>query len=84
MAPGFKSGGRRKGSLNKVTRQQRAEIIASGPTPLELMLRVMRDENAPAERRDDMARAAAPYVHPRLAAIDNAHMGPDAMLLDPL
>jgi hypothetical protein len=28
-------GGRRKGSLNKVTRQQRAEMIASGLTPLD-------------------------------------------------
>jgi hypothetical protein len=41
------------------------------------MLSVMRDENAPAERRDDMARAAAPYVHPKLAALDYTHSGPD-------
>ena len=33
------------------------------------MLRVMRDESEPAARRDAMAIAAAPYVHPRLAAI---------------
>ena len=33
------------------------------------MLSVMRDESAPAERRDDMARAAAPYVHPRLVSL---------------
>jgi hypothetical protein len=31
------------------------------------MLAVMNDENATAQRRDDMARAAAQFVHPRLA-----------------
>jgi hypothetical protein len=36
--------------------------------PLEYMLAVMRDETAPPERRDEMAKAAAPFVHPRLAA----------------
>ena len=36
------------------------------------MIRVMRDESAPVERRDEMAKAAAPYVHPRLAAIEYA------------
>jgi hypothetical protein len=36
------------------------------------MIRVMRDETAPAKRRDEMAKAAAPYVHPRLAAIEHA------------
>ena len=72
--------GRPYGSRNKATEKQRAEIdkiAASGLTPLDYMLSVMRDETAPAERRDYMARAAAPYVHPRLAAIDNTHIGPD-------
>lgn len=36
------------------------------------MIRVMRDESAPDGRRDEMAKAAAPYVHPRLAAIEYA------------
>jgi hypothetical protein len=39
------------------------------------MLAVMRDETAPADRRDDMAKAAAPYVHPKLAAVE--HTGKD-------
>lgn len=41
-----------------------------GTSPLQYMLRVMRDETAPAERRDDMAKAAAPYVHPKLQSIE--------------
>jgi hypothetical protein len=35
------------------------------------MIRVMRDGDAPTERRDEMAKAAAPYVHPKLAAIEH-------------
>lgn len=39
------------------------------------MLRVMRDEAVEAPRRDDMAKASAHYVHPKLAAIE--HTGRD-------
>jgi hypothetical protein len=34
-------------------------------TPLEYMLRVMQDPNVPDARRDEMAKAAAPYIHSR-------------------
>ena len=44
--------------------------IAEGVPPLEYMLAVMRDEQAEAHRRDEMAKAAAPYIHPRLATIE--------------
>lgn len=57
--------GRPKGSPNKATVQQRKRIEATGETPLDYMLRVMRDESQPGPRRDDMAKAAAPYVHPK-------------------
>jgi hypothetical protein len=69
MAHGFKTGGRKKVSLNKVNSEMRAAIAASGETPLEYMLRVMRDPKADGNRRDEMAKAAAPYIHPRLASI---------------
>lgn len=68
MAQGRKTGGRRKGSLNRTTKEQREAVAQSGETPLDFMLRVMRDENAPQARRDAMAIAAAPYVHARLAS----------------
>ncbi len=74
-APGERRGGRRKGTPNKRTAEQREQIAASGLTPLEYMLGVMRDPKAPAARRDDMAKAAAPYVHPKLSAIE--HTGKD-------
>lgn len=70
MTVGRKTGGRQKGSLNKSTREQQAAAIASGLAPLDYMLAVMRDAQQPPERRDDMAKAAAPYVHPRLSSAE--------------
>ncbi len=72
MAHGVKTGGRKKGVKNKSTDERIQSIAASGETPLEYMLRVMRDENTTADRRDDMARAAGPYVHAKLASMEIA------------
>ncbi|WP_368911891.1 hypothetical protein [Taklimakanibacter deserti] len=38
--------------------------------PLELMLKIMRDETADLQTRMDMAKAAAPYFHPKLSSIE--------------
>ena len=70
MARGLKTGGRKKGSRNKKTAVQVAEIEATGETPLQYMLRIMRDERADDALRSDMAKAAAPYVHPKLSNIE--------------
>jgi hypothetical protein len=67
-----KTGGRKKGTPNKKTILLQEIIAASGVTPLDYMLRVLRDENATAMERMDAAKAAAPYVHARLAAIEHA------------
>lgn len=77
MARGGKreGAGRKAGSSARITAAQRAEIAAEGITPLDYMLKIMRDEEAIPARRDDMAKAAAPYVHPKLANIE--HSGPD-------
>lgn len=40
-----------------------------GLSPLEYMLGVMNDDDADAGRRDRMAVAAAPYVHPKAEAV---------------
>ena len=61
--------GRKRGSPNKLTAAMRAKIEASGEVPLDYMLKVMRDENEPSERRDRMAIAAAPFCHPRLQSV---------------
>lgn len=76
MALGIKTGGRKKGVRNKATVEQAASIAASGLTPLEYMLQVLRNADAPLETRLDAAGKAAPYVHPKLAQIE--HRGDSA------
>ncbi len=71
MAKGLKTGGRQKGTPNRATTAKAAEIAASGLTPLDYLLRVMRDEGGEAHTRLEAARAAAPYVHPRLTSVDS-------------
>jgi hypothetical protein len=66
-----KSGGRKKGSKNKITLASSSQAIidkakAAGITPLEYMLNILRDEKQSQEVRMEMAKAAAPYVHPKL------------------
>lgn len=70
MALGRKTGGRRRGTPNRITAAWREAAIASGLTPLDYMLLVMRDESNPTELRLDAAARAAPFVHPRLAAVE--------------
>lgn len=70
MAKGLKTGGRRKGSRNKAPQAQAAAIAASGLTPLEFLLSVLRDPEKQYAARIDAAKAAAPYVHPKLANIE--------------
>lgn len=42
-----------------------ADAAAENLTPLEYMLRVMNNPESGKERRDRMAVAAAPFIHPR-------------------
>jgi hypothetical protein len=67
-----KLGGRKKGTPNKATARKAAEIAASGLTPLEYLLSVMRDQSREENVRIEAAKAAAPYVHPKLANIEVA------------
>jgi hypothetical protein len=77
MAPGIKTGGRKKGSKNKrqTALKETAEIAAraalAGLTPLEFMLDIMRNPDQGLNLRAEMAKAAAPYVHQKLVATDN-------------
>lgn len=59
--------GRKPGSATKKTREIAERAAEQGITPLEYMLEVMRDGEAEKSARMDMAKAAAPYIHPRLA-----------------
>lgn len=62
--------GRPAGSPNRATQEQREAVVASGLTPLDYMLTVLRDEAMPTERRDWAAEKAAPYVHAKLANVE--------------
>jgi len=49
---------------------KRGEAVSTNESPLDYMLRVMRDPNEDDERRDAMAKAALPYMHARLSTVD--------------
>jgi hypothetical protein len=75
--PGERRGGRRKGTLNKATAARQVAIAASGLTPLDYLLSIMRDESADPHARLDAAKAAAPYVHPRMAPTEPRYADPE-------
>lgn len=68
--------GRRPGSKNKRTRAladaitEVRQAIDEGDTPLAYLLRVMRDAEQEQAVRIEAAKAAAPYVHPRLSNVE--------------
>lgn len=77
--------GRKPGSKNDKSAEIAQQAAAKGLTPLEYMLDILRAEpSAEAEpavklshqaMRFEAAKAAAPYIHPRLNAIQ--HQGHD-------
>lgn len=84
--PGERRGGRSKGTPNKANKERERIIAADGITPLEVMLKRMRYHSAKADKAikskdesgaekhmalaDDAAKAAAPYVHPKLSSVE--------------
>ena len=73
--------GRKPGSANKRTREIADRAAADGITPLEYLLAVMRDDSTHEDpkiqagreaHRFQAAVAAAPYIHPRLQAIEHS------------
>ena len=67
--------GRPLGSKNKRTAEIARAAAESGITPIEVMLGAMRElwaQGTPEAKREaaEIAKDAAPYIHPRLASID--------------
>ena len=67
--------GRPVGSKNQRTAEIARTAAESGLTPIEVMLGAMRDlwaQGTPEAKREaaEIAKDAAPYIHPRLASID--------------
>jgi hypothetical protein len=67
--------GRKKGGANKKTREIADKAAEEGLTPLEYMLEVLRNTEETPENRRWAAEKAAPYIHPRLQAVE--HSGKD-------
>jgi len=64
--------GRKRGVRNKRTRELLERVEAGGQTPLDYLLSVMRDPKVPRAMRFEAARVAAPYLHPRLQAVEHS------------
>ncbi|OWJ67437.1 hypothetical protein [Inquilinus limosus] len=64
--------GRKPGSTTAKTREIADKALENGLTPLEYMLSVLRDDGLDHEVRMDAAKAAAPFIHPRLAAVEHS------------
>src|SRR5512143_3677152 len=67
--------GRPIGSKNQRTQEIARAAAEAGITPIEVMLGAMRElwaEGTPQAKREaaEIAKDAAPYIHPRLASID--------------
>lgn len=71
---GKKFAGRKAGVPNKKTVETIQNIEQSGLTPLQFLLEIMRDVVQEPAARIDAAKAAAPYVHPKLANIEHGNL----------
>lgn len=71
---GKKFAGRKAGVPNKKTVETITKIEQSGLTPLQFLLDIMRDVGQEPAARVDAAKAAAPYVHPKLANIEHGNL----------
>lgn len=69
--------GRKRGTLNRFSKELVAKASESGTLPVEYLLEVMRDQSLDTRLRIDAARAAAPYVHQKLSAISVDVTTPD-------
>jgi hypothetical protein len=79
-ADGQRAGSAGPAALHESAAASRA-ALAAGVSPLEYMLGVMRDPAADDKRRDDMAKAAAPYAHSRLGVGAEASDGPPIIII---
>ena len=80
-----KTGGRKAGVPNKRTQEIQAKVAASGLSPLDYMLSVLHSSPprgasvaqkiAHTQLRFEAAKAAAPYVHPKLSSVEVAGQG---------
>lgn len=75
--PGERRGGRTKGQPNRKNRETIAKAEALGITPLEVMLEAMMAHYRLGNLDEAALKAkeAAPYVHPKLASVEQKNTG---------
>lgn len=69
--------GRKPGQATKLNEEAREKALEGGITPLDYMLTILRDELQTQDTRFEAAKAAAPYVHAKLANVDAKLSGKD-------
>ena len=62
--------------------QPKPLIAASGLTPLDYMLRILRDETAEKVDRMWAAEKAAPYIHAHVSSVDPAGHGGNKQIVN--
>jgi len=74
MAHGGKrpNAGRKPSALTVKTREEAEAIIESGITPLSYFRAIYEGRERLDPDKFEAAKAAAPYIHPRLAAIEHS------------
>jgi len=65
-----KTGGRKAGTRNKKTAELIKAVEATGITPLDYMLSILRDESKTESVRLQAARDAAPFIHSKLLSLE--------------
>lgn len=76
--------GRPKGQPNKATKEQVDKAKRGGMLPLDYMLKVMRNSRLRRDVRMDAAKAAAPYIHPRLSSLEVGGEGLKTFTREPM
>jgi hypothetical protein len=84
--PGERRGGRQRGTPNKKTALTNAALAAAAAnpeiSPLEFLLRIMRDPNVSSEFRIKVAQATLPFVHAKPGSARPGDPAGTAKLID--
>jgi hypothetical protein len=62
--------GRKPGAATKLNEAARIAAAEGGTMPLDYMLELLRNVHLPSDTRFEAAKAAAPYVHAKLASVE--------------
>ncbi len=79
MALGKKTGGRVKGTPNKLSAMVATRLEELGCDPIEGMALIAMDENSPDELKGRMFAELAQYVYPKRKAIEHTGAGGSAI-----